>query len=188
MTPDLIPTIVASHGDLALAAERLNISTSELTAQLHTIPTDELATAIRNATLIQNFEIFTSFKLVVLNTLADLSPIQRANFLEKFAQHITGLVAPPPVQGPSGPTSHNTVTLNLLNAMQDASSDAREQLIKRVAEIPATATAPRTDHDADAAAAIGPSVRLEPDGTTIPTGAEQRRLVGVVDHDGSRVG
>lgn len=119
----LINAIVAAHGDLTLAAERLHTTPTDIINRLPTINKEALKEAISTATLLQSFEVLTSVKAVVLSTLSELPPAQRARLL----LDLLGRMAP---QAPVQLNQYN------LNAPQ-GESEVKGELLRRLENLSA---------------------------------------------------
>lgn len=121
----LINAIVAAHGDLTLAAERLHTTPTLIIDRLPTINREALKDAISTATLLQSFEVLTSVKAVVLSTLSELPPAQRARLL----LDLLGRMAPQPPVQPQ--TQLNQFNLN------GGESEVKGELLRRLENLSA---------------------------------------------------
>lgn len=126
--PDqVVRTLVGAHGDIALAAERLNCTPRELLEQLPSVDTEKLHSAINAALLIQAFQTLTAVKTVVLHTLDELPPQSRARLLLDLMARLT-----PPVHA----QPNNFTQVNLTNA-DTTSDEARSELLRRLENLSA---------------------------------------------------
>ena len=122
----IISTLVASHGSISLAAERLHISTTALVERLPSLPYATLVAGIKATRLLQAFDTFTVMKDVLINTLPDLSPDRRAKLFIEFADRFQTMLEPP-VQGAS---AQNNIQVNFGSPEQ--LEDARASLASRL--------------------------------------------------------
>jgi hypothetical protein len=130
----LLSTLIASHGSVSLAAERLNISTADIYSRVPTLNYDNLVTGIKSARILHAFDAWTVMKDVVFLTLEELTPERRAKFMIEFMDRFETMLNPP-VHGGSGQPASNNTNIQLNLGSSEASEDARASLAKRLIDV-----------------------------------------------------
>ena len=128
----LIASLVGAHGHVALAAERLKVSPSDVLERLPSLPYDQLTAAVKASRLLKAHDAFTIMMEVVVQSLADMSANERGKFFIQFMDRFQAIVEPP-VQGGSGQAPSNNFQFNL--GSPEAADDARVALAQRVIDI-----------------------------------------------------
>jgi hypothetical protein len=129
----LINTLIMSHGSVALAAERLDLPTTDLVSRLPALPYDQLLAGIRVARLLKLFDSLTILQDVVVNTLEMLTPEGRARLLVQLSDRLDNAVGvAPPVQA-ADPNHSNNFQFNF--GSPEAAEDARVELAQRIINI-----------------------------------------------------
>lgn len=150
----LISTLIASHGSMTLAAERLHLPVQEVVDRIPDLPYDRLVSGIKAARLLQAFDQLTIMKDVVINTLPDLTPDRRAKFLIEFMDRFEVMINPP-VHGGSGQAGNQT---NVFVGGADQLEEARASLASRLVAAGSRASSVQSDGHGDAA---GVPIQLE---------------------------
>jgi hypothetical protein len=132
-----LEVLIASHGDLDLAAERLKTSPTSLLASLAALPPDLLASAIRTSLLLSTFLSAAQFKIALEVQLGDLAPQALAKLYTETLQLLIALTAP--VQA-------NQNTINIQNVMNQMEPEhARAALIERINQLAPSSEEGRTN-------------------------------------------
>lgn len=127
---EILTTLIASHGDIKLAAERLHTTPAFIYEAIPDLDYTKLIAGVKAARLLHTFNALTVMQDVVFTTLAELSPESRAKFMIQFMDRLELMVAPPPppVQGAS-------FQLNQLFGADSDDNAPRRALHARIVEV-----------------------------------------------------
>lgn len=98
---ELIGALISSHGDIALAAERLKVNEYTLLAKLPELSYEKLLAAVKTARMLQAFDLWTIARHTTETSFSDLTASQMSKFLIDFMDRFEVMVNPP-VHGGSG--------------------------------------------------------------------------------------
>jgi hypothetical protein len=144
----IIAMITMSHGNLALAAERLKIPEAALVEKLPHLPLEQLQESIKVARLISAYHTFDTIATVVFQTLPEMTPDARAKFLLQYMDRFESMVTPP-VQEGKNPNSMQQFNFNL--GSPEAQDDARDNLVRRIYDLKSRTSSDVQDVDTGAA-------------------------------------
>lgn len=177
----LIGVLIASHGDMALAAERASLSEQAIVERLPTLNREKLLEGIKTALAIQTFATFTTVKEVAMASLGDMTGQQVSKFMLELTDRLNSLVTPAAPAAGAGPT------FNLFNQqMISEQASARDKLAERITVADVTPRPDGSDREFEPGGATPTPIRLGVHGE-----ADAEGTVGVGDlvhPDGSWVG
>lgn len=125
---DIVANLIASHGDVELACERLFGPSEapsrkmEVLLRFPHLPIAAIRQGIQAALTFQMFQTVTEVKTSLISNLQDLTPALQARLLNDLITHLTGLSADPSVQGAANSP------VNILNVMAGEGDHAKLQL------------------------------------------------------------
>ena len=115
----VVEALLAAHGDLGLAAERLHIGKAELWALLPS--PEELLPRLKVVRLLQAFDMSFLMHKQVQQILGDMPARDQGKLMIDYLDRFEAMINPA-VHGGSGqgPVGSGGVTVNLLNNVEDA--------------------------------------------------------------------
>lgn len=118
-TEKVVEALLAAHGDLSLAAERLHIDKATLWALLPS--PEELLPRLKVVRLLQAFDMTFLMHKQVQAVLGDMPPQAQGKLMIDYLDRFEAMINPA-VHGGSGqgPVGSGGVTVNLLNNVEDA--------------------------------------------------------------------
>ena len=122
MTPE-VQELIASNGDVRLAAERLSCSVHELTVKLMSSP--DLMGAIQTSINLQLLDLVSNYKVALVAAMGDMSPKDLARSFRELLDAYLEINSEPQAVGPA---------LYMVQVVDDAGS-ARERLGSKIASV-----------------------------------------------------
>ncbi len=180
---EVITTLIASHGDTELAAERLfGPERTNHLKLLERLPSLDLTTIVEGLKVARLLKTYDAFAITLETTLAELPdlPVQaRSRFLTDLMDRLEVMMNPP-VHGGSGQAANVQVNIG------DVES-ARAQLASRIVQSTAYPTATRDSAGDASGGGVDSTLRLGAPSSPGATGAFDA-LVDMVNSDRKRVG